>query len=67
MYCMGKMRRGGLIFNTWIGDHSPYHVHVYKDGQLVVKWDLEHELPMKGKASARVLRLIQALREEGRL
>jgi len=47
---MGKIRRGGFIFITWIGDHSPYHVHVYRDGELVVKWDLEHEFPMKGEA-----------------
>lgn len=64
---MGKIRRGGFIFITWIGDHSPYHVHVYKDGELVVKWDLEHEVPMKGKVSAVVRKLISELRDEGRL
>jgi len=26
---------------TWKGDHSPHHVHVYRDGTLVLKWDLE--------------------------
>lgn len=61
---MGKIRRGGYIFVTWVGDHSPYHVHVYRDGQLVVKWDLEHDVPMKGGASRRVLKLIDELREE---
>ena len=45
---MGKIRRGGMVFITWIGDHSPYHVHVYEDGRLIVKWDLENDLPMKG-------------------
>ena len=64
---MGKIRRGGYVFNTWIGDHSPYHVHVYKDGELVVKWDLEHEVAMKGKASAKIRKLIRELREEGLL
>lgn len=47
---MPKIRRGGFIFLGWVGDHSPRHVHVYKDGKLVVKWDLEHWLPMKGEA-----------------
>lgn len=61
---MGKIRRGGYIFITWIGDHSPYHVHVYKDGKLIVKWDLENELPMKGKATAKILKTISELREE---
>lgn len=64
---MGKIRRGGFIFVTWIGDHSPYHVHVYKDGELVVKWDLENDLPMKGNASRKVLKYIRELREEGEL
>lgn len=37
---MGKIRRGGYVFVTWKGDHAPRHVHVYRDGKLVVKWDL---------------------------
>lgn len=43
---MGKIRRGGYIFVTWVGDHSPRHVHVYRDGKLVVKWDLMNRKPM---------------------
>lgn len=66
-YGMGKVRRGGYVFVTWAGDHSPYHVHVYRDGTLVLKWDLENDAPMKGKATPRVLRLITELREEGEL
>ncbi|MFT4606054.1 MAG: hypothetical protein ACI9W4_002800 [Rhodothermales bacterium] len=62
---MGKSRRGGYVFVTWVGDHSPYHVHVYRDGELAVKWDLENNLAMKGRATARILKLIQELREEG--
>ena len=46
---MGKVRRGGFVFVTWKGDHSPYHVHVYRDGTLVVKWDLENDVAMKGE------------------
>lgn len=64
---MGKIRRGGFIFITWVGDHSPYHVHVYKDRQLVVKWDLENNVAMKGKATSKVLKLIEELRDEGDL
>ena len=36
------------MFLGWIGDHGPRHVHVYRDGTLVVKWDLENWQPMKG-------------------
>ncbi len=64
---MGKIRRGGYVFLTWKGDHSPRHVHVYKDGKLVVKWNLDDGQPMKGQASARVLRLIGELVDEGEL
>lgn len=64
---MSKIRRGGLIFVTWISDHAPRHVHVYQDGTLIVKWDLEHHVPMKGAASERVRSLIAALEAEGKL
>lgn len=64
---MGKIRRGGYIFVTWIGDHSPRHVHAYKDGKLVVKWDLDNRLPMKGQVSRRLLELIAELEAEGLL
>ena len=46
---MGKLRRGGYIFMAWKGDHPPRHVHVYRDGKLVVKWDLDNRKPMKAK------------------
>ena len=64
---MGKIRRGNFVFLTWKGDHSPRHVHVYKDGNLVVKWDLDNSQPMRGKASARLLRVIRGLESEGLL
>jgi hypothetical protein len=38
---------------------------VYRNGKLVVKWDLENRLPMKGSATRRVLRLIGELEAEG--
>jgi Domain of unknown function (DUF4160) len=63
---MGKIRRGNYVFLTWKGDHTPRHVHVYQDGQLVLKWDLENGKAMKGKPTRRVLDLI-ALEREGQL
>lgn len=62
---MGKIRRGNYVFLTWKGDHSPYHVHVYKDGKFIVKWDLENNQAMKGSASGRILKVMEALRSEG--
>lgn len=55
------------MFLAWIGDHSPKHVHVYRDGKLVVKWDLDNWQPMKGQASARIERLLRTLVDEGEL
>ena len=64
---MARIRRGGYIFLTWVGDHPPRHVHVYRDGQLVVKWDLDNQKPMIGKATRRILELIAELESEGLL
>jgi hypothetical protein len=64
---MGKVRRAGYVFVTWKGDHTPRHVHVYRDGKFIVKWDLENRKPMKGEAPRRVVELIGELESEGRL
>lgn len=64
---MGKVRRGGYVFLTWKGDHGPRHVHVYKNGRLVVKWNLDDRVPMKGCPTGRVLELIAGLEREGAL
>lgn len=62
---MAKIRRGNYVLVTWVGDHEPRHVHVYKDGKLVVKWDLDAHLPMKGRPTARILAIITELEREG--
>jgi uncharacterized protein DUF4160 len=62
-----KIRRGGFIFIARKSDHAPRHVHVYRGGRFVVKWDLENRTPMKGKASARIIELIRDLEAEGQL
>jgi hypothetical protein len=62
-----KLKRGGYVFLAWVGDHSPRHVHVYRDNKLIVKWDLENWQPMKGAANARLRRLLEELVSEGAL
>ena len=64
---MSKVRRGGYVFLAWTGDHSPRYVHVYRDGVLILKWDLENQKPMAGSPSRRVLNLIRDLEAEGRV
>jgi hypothetical protein len=64
---MTKIRRGGYLFLTWIGDHPPRHVHVIRDGRRVLKWNLDQWQPMAGIPNRRVLGLIRQLEDEGRL
>ena len=64
---MAKIRRGGYVFVTWSGDYSPRHVHVYKDGKFIAKWDLDNWKVMKGKVTRRILQLIRELQSEGLL
>ena len=64
---MGKIRRGNFVFLSWGGDHSPRHVHVYKEGKLVVKWDIDNWQVMKGKETRRILEHIRDLIKEGLL
>jgi len=55
------------VFVTWKGDHTPRHVHVYRDGKFILKWDLENRKAMKGEALVGVIKLIEELEAEGRL
>lgn len=64
---MTKIRRGGFMFLAWSGDHTPRHVHVYRDGKPILKWDLDNGQPMSGVPSKRILGLIRELEAEGRL
>ena len=49
---MPRIKRGGYVFIVWKGDHSPRHVHVYRDGTLILKWDLELRRPWKARRLA---------------
>ncbi|MCL4309371.1 MAG: hypothetical protein M0Z32_07305 [Actinomycetota bacterium] len=64
---MTKVRRGGYVFLEWKGDHSPRHVHVYRDGKLVLKWDMENRKSMLGSGTRRLIGLIDELESEGKL
>lgn len=63
---MGKIKRGNFLFISWVGDHG-HHVHVFQDGEFVVKWDIENWMPMKGEAPRRVVKLLNDLKSEGLL
>ena len=52
---------------SWTGDHSPCHVHVYKDGELVCRWNLETMEVLTGKANRRIRAITKDLVKEGEL
>lgn len=58
VYFVSKKRIGNYVFIDWIGDHDPARVHIYKDGRLICKWDLENDRVMSGKCSRRLRELI---------
>ena len=58
---------GGCVMLTWKGDHEPRHVHVYRNGKLVVKWDVQNGIAMAGRATRKVVELVQTLEAEGLL
>ncbi|MCE2486724.1 MAG: DUF4160 domain-containing protein [Desulfurellaceae bacterium] len=64
---MGKIRRGGYLFVTLIGDHVPRHVHIYRDGKAVAKFDLDRFECMTGSIDRRLRRILQQLVTEGKL
>ena len=66
---MGKVRRGGYIFEWWIGDHEPRHVHVSdSNGELLGRIALETFAPLDNwKTPRKVVEIIQQLQKEDRL
>jgi len=57
---MGRAKRGGYIFQWWMGDHPPRHVHVFKDGKEIAKVTI----PALGLLSGRMNRKVKKLLEE---
>jgi hypothetical protein len=66
---MGKIRRGGYILEWFISDHVPRHIHVYdQKHRFLGRLDVDRLVGVEGWTPDRKLvKLIQALRSEGRL
>ncbi len=64
---MGKIRRGGYVFINYKGDHDPRHVHVFRDGKEIAKWNLKDKVLMSGSVNKRILDIIEELVKEGEL
>jgi hypothetical protein len=53
---MGRRRLGGYIFDTFSGDHLPYHVHIKKGEKQIGRWDIENQVPWDGMVVTKKLR-----------
>jgi hypothetical protein len=66
---MGRIRRGGYIFEWWIGDHPPRHVHVSdSNGEILgrVRTDTAEAVD-EWQPPRKVIDIIKQLQREGRL
>ena len=64
---MGRIRRGGYLIEWWMGDHSPKHIHVFKNGRLVAKVEVPGVLVLKGRLTKRLVKIISELVKEQKL
>lgn len=64
---MGRIRRGGYIFEWWVGDHAPRHVHVYSKGVQIAKITVPQLKVLSGEANKRILKTLEQLINEGRI
>jgi hypothetical protein len=58
---VGRKKRGGYIFETYAGDHPPYHVHVYQDDRFIGRFDIENQVAMDGDLPSQVLSYLEEL------
>jgi len=58
---VGRKKRGGYLFETYAGDHPPYHVHIYRDDRFIGRFDVENQRPMDGELLAQVLKYLEEL------
>lgn len=64
---MGRVRRGGYVIDWWIGDHTPRHVHVYRNGMQVAKVEMPGMMVLAGTLRRPLRRILEQLVKEGRL
>ena len=63
---MGRIKRGGYIFQFWMGDHDPPHVHVWQHGRMIAKVKRDESLmKIKGKINRKIRKILMELLKEG--
>jgi hypothetical protein len=66
---MGKIRRGGYVFEWWIGDHPPRHIHVSdSNGKILgrIRLDTKESID-PWKPPRKVIEIIEELQRTGRI
>jgi len=58
---VGRKKRGGYIFETYAGDHPPYHVHIYRGSEFIGRFDVENQRAMDGDFPSQVLSYLEEL------
>ncbi len=53
------------MIRLYLNDHPPPHVHVFKDGVLVARYDLQNLRFMPGSQPRHFGRVTKALRDAG--
>ena len=66
---MGKIRRGGYVFEWWIGDHPPRHIHVSdSNGKLLGRVRLDTKESVDAwKPPRKVIEIIEELQRTNRI
>lgn len=62
---MPTWKLGGYEFRLYEGDHPPLHLHVFKDGRQLDRFDLENQEFMDGTVGRHQGRVLKALRALG--
>lgn len=64
---MPTWKRRGYIFRMYQNDHPPLHVHIFKDGKQLDRYDMENGKFMDGTVGRHKGRVLQAMQEVGLL
>ena len=64
---MPTWKAGGYVIRMYQNDHRPLHVHVFKDGAEVARFDLENGEFMAGSEPRDFGRIRRALTQGGLL
>lgn len=64
---MGRIKLAGYIIESWMGDHYPKHVHVYKDGREVAKLQIPEMILLTGRLSKKLRKTIEKIVKEKKI